>query len=105
LVLFGAMPKRTNEYTHHHTAEGNTITLNDFMVYGSSRLGSYVANEPEGGTTAPAFTAANLRFELTDHLGTVRAVITGEKNVEGEANIISLGYEWVVCQFNWVSSF
>jgi hypothetical protein len=72
-------------------ADNNTITLNDFMVYGSSRLGSYVVNEPEGGTTAPAFTAGNLRFEPTDHLGTVPAVITGEKTGEGEANIISLG--------------
>jgi RHS repeat-associated protein len=87
---YDAMGVLMSTYTHHHTAEGNTITLNDFMVYGSSRVGSYVANEPEGGTTAPAFTAANLRFELTDHLGTVRAVITGEKTGEGEANIISL---------------
>ncbi|WP_291856011.1 hypothetical protein [Marinilabilia sp.] len=75
-------------------ANGNyteTFYAYDVMVYGSSRVGSYIANEPEGGTTAPAFTAANLRFELTDHRGTVRAVITGEKTGEGEANIISLG--------------
>jgi hypothetical protein len=49
--------------------------------------------------------AANLRFELTDHLGTVRAVITGEKTGEGNAKILSLVFEWVVCQFNWVLSF
>jgi|GEM_PF-3357163 len=87
---YDAMGVLMSTYTHHHTAEGNTITLNDFMAYGSSRLGSYIVNEPEGGTTAPVFTAANLRFELTDHLGTVRAVITGEKTGEGEAKIISL---------------
>jgi RHS repeat-associated protein len=34
--------------------------------------------------------AANLRFELTDHLGTVRAVVTGQKTGTGNAEIVSL---------------
>lgn len=68
-------------YTHKTNANNssNTLTLNDFMLYGSGRLGSYVVNEPAGGTETPAFTNNNLRFELTDHLGTVRAVVTGQK--------------------------
>ena len=86
-------------YTHTHTASSDMVVLNDFMVYGSGRLGSYMLNEeiPDAlshksplSHESSRVTPGNLRFELTDRLGTVRAVITGEKTGEGNANIISL---------------
>lgn len=63
------------------------------MLYGSGRLGSYVVNEPAGGSAPVALTTANLRFELTDHLGTVRAVVTGAKTGTDQAEIVSLDTE------------
>ncbi len=60
------------------------------MLYGSGRLGSCQVNEPAGGTAPVPLLAANLRFELTDHLDTVRAVVAGQKTGRGNAEIVSL---------------
>ena len=60
-----------------------------FYNYQPGRIwNSYAANTPIDGTP-PAVTnePSSLRFELTDHLGTVRAVVTGEKE-NGQVAIV-----------------
>jgi RHS repeat-associated protein len=65
------------------------------MVYGSSRVGSYKVHQLLNGLPPspgePIRTNyADLQLELTDHLGTVRAVVTGQKDANNRAVIVSL---------------
>jgi RHS repeat-associated protein len=73
-------------------------TLTEQYIYGSSREGNYAnANIVySSDTTVVAKTSvttlskSSLRFELTDHLGNVRAVVTGVLTNTGNATIASL---------------
>ena len=53
-------------------------------------MATYVANTNVTATTVVPLSTTGLRFELTDHLGTVRAVITGHLSKQGNINIVSL---------------
>jgi len=65
--------------------------LNEQEIYGLSRLGSYAVNEVLRGTASPASNAAaKLRFEISDHLGSVRAVVSGVKDASNSPTILSL---------------
>ena len=70
--------------TYKQTTSGTSIT--EFETYGLSRLGSYKVDEVLTASVAPESNApANLRFEISDHLGSVRAVVTGVKQGDGFA--------------------
>ncbi len=60
-------------------AEGSKKTpgLSEVTVYGASRLGTY---SPNAFSSTGAGAYDNYRYELTDHLGNVRAVITKSGN-------------------------
>ncbi|RZL07008.1 MAG: RHS repeat-associated core domain-containing protein, partial [Pedobacter sp.] len=68
-------------------------SISEEYVYGSSRVGSYnngntvFDSDEETPTYTSTLAKANLRFEITDHLGNVRAVVSGVKKVSGEADI------------------
>jgi len=61
----------------------NNRTAGEAPIYGSSRIGEYTGKEKEGYQTF------NLRkYELTNHLGNVLAVISDKVNLYGHNNIL-----------------
>jgi hypothetical protein len=74
-------------YTQYFDAATNTlkVRLDEEYMYGLSRVGVY-----KPATVRGPLTLSQLRFELTDHLGNVRAVVSGQKKVNNDANILSL---------------
>jgi RHS repeat-associated protein len=66
--------------------------LNELDTYAASRVGVYDLNEVL--LTSPTSTAdyeGHLRFEICDHIGSIRAVVTGLKDaLTGNADILSL---------------
>lgn len=68
--------------TYQYDNSNNQYRLLDHEVYGLSRIGSYRVDEALTASsinTVPANHVARQRFELTDHLGSVRAVVSGNK--------------------------
>ena len=67
---------------------GTSYTLKDFDLYGLSRIGTYSVEEPLYASTAATNNAAQLRFEITDHLGSVRAVVGGARDITTQQPLI-----------------
>jgi len=96
----------TYRYTNE-TSVGVSLLLNERPIYGSSRLGSYTKTmqlyNAQAITSYPPPSSIiqrpHLRYELTDHLGNVAAVITGrllpsQSLAPFEADLVSAqGYE------------
>ena len=66
--------------------------MNELETYAGGRTGVYDLNEDLVSSPAtPVNNPANLRFEITDHLGSVRAMVSGVKDATtGNAVIIAL---------------
>lgn len=64
--------------TYESDAAASTLVLTDLTIYGSSRIGFYNRVDDEA------------RFEITDHLGNVRATIKGELLANGDVELLSL---------------
>ncbi len=73
-------------------AKNFTYTITEEYMYGAGRLGNYQNGNVVYGTGVAVSTIskASLRFEITDHLGNVRAVVTGTKVTSTTAAIVSL---------------
>jgi RHS repeat-associated protein len=74
----------------------NNLVANNATISNSGTL--YIVNgtlgkntQIQGSTPSTALSNDNLfQFEITDHLGNVRAVVSGQKNTDGTAQIVSL---------------
>jgi RHS repeat-associated protein len=76
-------------YSINHAVSGTeTRQLDDLYVYGSKRLGEYKAGIDLSVTTLQPLSSNLLRFELTDHLGNVRAVLTGQPVVNQTPSLL-----------------
>jgi len=96
---------------YKYAGNGTSLKATDRPIYGSSRLGSYARPMElmgQSGTLPPNFShpiqRVHLRYELTDHLGNVSAVVTGRllpvTNYSGgyEAELVSAqGYDSGPC--------
>lgn len=80
--------------TVNATTSAVETRLDELETYGLSRLGSYKVDELLTASVSSVDNeAGKLRFEISDHLGSVRAVVTGEKKTDGSnlvADIVSL---------------
>ena len=78
-------------YDYYNSAGSWKWRINELETYASSRTGVYDLNE-DLLTNIPTRVnnPALLRFEITDHLGSVRAVVSGVKKSNGNAEILSL---------------
>lgn len=70
-------------YLYKALGTSSTLLLQDRPIYGSKRVGSYgEAEEMLSGPLPPNYAhpmlSALLKYELTDHLGNVRATVSGE---------------------------
>jgi hypothetical protein len=66
--------------------------LDELVIYGSSRLGSYNGKTSEGKRTL-----GNKKYELSNHLGNVLSVISDNKlGIDSDANFIADYYEPLV---------
>lgn len=91
LYVNDATGKAMAIYTKEHTAVGvDTYTLKEQNIFGSSRLGSFAAAQDLSSATTVEFAKNRFRFELTDHLGNVRAVVSGAKTLEGNPIVLNL---------------
>jgi len=82
-------PTKSDTTAYVRDASGNVMTVynnrtaTEAPIYGSSRIGEYTGKEKEGYQTF------NLRkYELTNHLGNVLAVISDKVNLYGHNNIL-----------------
>src|SRR6218665_635891 len=82
-------PTKSDTTAYARDASGNVMTIYDNRtateapIYGSGRIGEYMGGEKEGYQTF------NLRkYELTNHLGNVLAVISDKVNLYGHNNIL-----------------
>ncbi|PGH40308.1 MAG: hypothetical protein CRN43_03765 [Candidatus Nephrothrix sp. EaCA] len=82
-------PTKSDTTAYARDASGNVMTIYDNRtateapIYGSGRIGEYMGREKEGYQTF------NLRkYELTNHLGNVLAVISDKVNLYGHNNIL-----------------
>src|SRR6218665_2240178 len=82
-------PTKSDTTAYVRDASGNVMTVYDNRtateapIYGSGRIGEYTGKEKEGYQTF------NLRkYELTNHLGNVLAVISDKVNLYGHNNIL-----------------
>ena len=80
-------PTKSDTTAYVRDASGNVMTIYsnrtaaEVPIYGSSRIGEYMGKEKEGYQTF------NLRkYELTNHLGNVLAVISDKVNLYGHGN-------------------
>ncbi|MBU0488930.1 MAG: hypothetical protein KKD31_13360 [Bacteroidetes bacterium] len=75
--------------------EGYRVYLNDFSIYGSSRLGNLVVNE-KLTTLAASDTSSrmlgNKNYELTNHLGNVLATASDIKVINRDTNDTTMVY-------------
>ena len=78
-------------YDYYNVGSGWKYRLNELETYGAGRTGVYDLNEDLVSSPAtPDNNLSNLRFEITDHLGSVRAVVKGVKKTNGDADIVAL---------------
>jgi len=84
-------------YEYSDAGSGFKYKLNEHEMYGLKRIGNYkVAEEIVSNPSAPTNDAGKLRFEISDHRGDVRAIITGRKidfngdTYANETEIVSL---------------
>src|SRR6218665_3353843 len=82
-------PTKSDTTAYVRDASGNVMTVYDNRtaaeapIYGSGRIGEYTGKEKEGYQTF------NLRkYELSNHLGNVMAVISDKVNLYGHNNIL-----------------
>jgi RHS repeat-associated protein len=81
----------TYEKVYNATTSLFEYKLNDHQMYGQGRLGVYDINEVIVSSPSVATNNPNKQFfELTDHLGSVRAVVSGLKKSNGNADILQL---------------
>jgi len=80
-------PTKSDTTAYVRDASGNVMTIynnrtaGEVPIYGSGRIGEYMGKEKEGYQTF------NLRkYELTNHLGNVLAVISDKVNLYGHGN-------------------
>ncbi len=78
-------------YTPASGIVAESHTLEDWHMYGAGRLGTYRVNQNlNAGAPITAISADKQFFEITDHLGSVRAVVKGQKKSDGNADIVNL---------------
>src|ERR1035437_6540785 len=83
----------TYEYSYNAVVSGYQYKLLDHQMYGMGRVGTYNVNEVLGSSQnqdTPANEPAKQFFEITDHLGSVRAVVSGLKKADGNADIVQI---------------
>ncbi|HEX8546332.1 MAG TPA: RHS repeat-associated core domain-containing protein, partial [Cytophagaceae bacterium] len=70
------------------------LVIKDQPIYGQTKAGFYnnenTVYSTNGSTTNTSFQKSKLSFELTDHLGNVRALVSGVKKSSGMADVQSL---------------
>jgi len=77
------------------------VKLEELVMYGSSRIGIYKPQQNKGnqgnkgnkgnkGKGQGKDPKKNLLFEINDHLGNVRAVVSGWKNKKGKVQVVDL---------------
>ena len=81
----------TYEYSYNAAVSGYQYKLLDHQMYGMGRVGTYNVNEVLGSSSPVGVNdEAKQFFEITDHLGSVRAVVSGIKDGTGNATIVKL---------------
>lgn len=81
----------TYENKYDYNENQYKYKLKDHQLYGLGRLGVYEVNENLVSSSGqPANDPAKALFEIQDHLGSVRAVVSGEKDGNGNAKISQL---------------
>lgn len=74
--------------TYKRTGAETTASQQQMLLYAASKVGYY------NSTTGTTIVTGSLLFEVTDHLGSVRAIVTGAKVSDGagglKANIVTL---------------
>ncbi|PGH38595.1 MAG: hypothetical protein CRN43_14170 [Candidatus Nephrothrix sp. EaCA] len=90
-------PTKNDTTAYVRDASGNVMTIynnrtaGEVPIYGSGRIGEYMGKEKEGYQTF------NLRkYELSNHLGNVLAVISDKVNLYGHNNILDSARATVV---------
>ncbi len=75
-------------------SSGTDATLSELPIYGTSRMGEYKSAagiDPDATISSDEFTrtVGNKYYELSDHLGNVRAVVEDVKASDGSATVVS----------------